>query len=149
MTRREEKLLCAVLITVIVLSCFRAAGCARADDWTPPTEARAVPVRALDEAAVAYWERRGVVLPEPVELFASWELGEHIVGRGAEPGNRVWLIPLLLTTKLAYARCLVFVHERGHNAGLSHEAPFPIMHDALAQRSSVCLTYALEHARIG
>lgn len=101
-----------------------------------PAEADEVPlhlpmIESLEPVARSYWAQRGVTLPEPVEVFLLPEAeGADWGGWGEEPGHRIWLSESVLLGSGSYRRvllCTVYLHERGHNAGLSHESPDPVM----------------------
>lgn len=141
-----------LVAVILVLSCFRAPGCARAVVDLPTQQAIYKP--GLEAIAVTFWERRGVSLPEPVELFVADSLGaegEGVSGRGEEPGRRVWMSPPMFWSAFAYLRCLIYIHERGHNAGLPHGI-LPIMAPEVNPdklRIPLCLRYAHVQGRMG
>lgn len=86
-------------------------------------------IESLEPVAQAYWAARGVELPEPVEVFAAANSPED-GGFAEEPGHRIWLTQQVLEYRGPSGRenqCMIYLHERGHNAGLSHDSGYNIM----------------------
>jgi hypothetical protein len=86
-------------------------------------------VESLEPVAEAYWAQRGVTLPTPVEVFviAKTPAGGAF---GDQPGSRVWLTQSVVELRGLAGRsflCMIYLHERGHNAGLAHGSGDPIM----------------------
>lgn len=86
-------------------------------------------IESLEPVAEAYWALRGITLPGPVEVFLIAD--EPGVGaRGQEPGDRVWLTQSVVEFREEGGRlsfCELYLHERGHNAGLAHFSGDPVM----------------------
>lgn len=103
---------------------------------------RQIVAPTLEAVSDIFWARRGVYPPDPVELFVvpdEWVWS----GRGElPPGHRVWMVRSLFRRTNAYGRCLIYLHERGHNAGLQHGV-LPIMEPRLGRtlRIPLCLRY--------
>lgn len=90
----------------------------------------------LEAIAERYWSGRGVAPPTPVQLMIAPDASLEAAGRGELGGNKVWLAESLLPAPglRGYRRsaalvtlCEAFLHERGHNATLTHEAGWIIM----------------------
>jgi hypothetical protein len=129
-----------ILGVLVALAMLIGAPTASADTdalaEAPPTSTPmpALPViESLEPVATAYWALRGVTLP-PVEVFyvekipSDWAAAE-------EPGSRIWLTEAFLNQTGRGGRelqCIVWLHERGHTAGLTHESPDPVMNADLA-----------------
>lgn len=123
-------------VLAIVASLIAPAGALatpHAAQWNLPEQhAIAVPP-GLEQVAVEYWSARGVPVPVNIELFTLPSTDDEgaPAAQGELNGPRVWIQRKFLE----YARqgfyqadlCRLFVHERGHNAGLTHETPFPLM----------------------
>jgi hypothetical protein len=123
-----------LLAAVLVLA---GAGSASAAPLSyPGQESAATPLMgSLEKVAEEYWEGRNIALPMPV---AVWRLPmETVGGEGELGGEQVWLRADLLDGLRSrgeavriYHRmglCEIYLHERGHNAGLTHYAGFSIM----------------------
>jgi hypothetical protein len=86
-------------------------------------------VESLEPVAAAYWGQRGIALPTPVAVFLI--ASDPVEGGfGDDPGNRVWLPQQTVELRGWSGRlelCEIYLHERGHNAGLSHESGYQIM----------------------
>lgn len=129
----------AVIAAVIATMTWHAGGCAaeplnidgQRGPLTTPQFAE------LEVVAEAYWGAREVTLPLPVEVYAAPDDPEA-AGRGEVGGTRVWIMEPYIPVMHPGRReerywekldlCLIYLHERGHNAGFDHEI-FPIMYN--------------------
>lgn len=81
-------------------------------------------------AADSYWTRMGLTITSPAKTYLYDDVDEDAQASAAQ-GDQ-----MLITRKAMFAASLGFlldfcgtiVHERGHNLGLTHESPYPIMH---------------------
>lgn len=96
----------------------------------PPSPPIHLPmIESLEPVAEAYWMARGISLPLPVEVFlaaTSPEMG----GLADLSGRRLWLTQETVELRGLSGRsfmCMIYLHERGHNAGLVHNSGDPIM----------------------
>jgi len=122
--------------------------------WQRPLHSRTL--TSLEGLAVGYWDRRGITLPEPVEVFEIPN-ERYAVARGDEPGHRIWLTELAIrqvNNREAGERfdgranlCADYLHERGHNAGLSHESGWPIMQAIGGRTPHICWWWTKRIAR--
>lgn len=144
-----------VVLSAVFASSAQADGFVSGEDGTllQDTQPTRLPIIGqLEALAESYWADRGVTVPTPVEVFIvpPESDGGIDIGYGDEPGRRVWLTePLLVATHGPQYQdgraelCKVFLHERGHNAGLSHTSPFPIMYEsAFILPPPRCMTFA-------
>lgn len=119
--RRYISMLAAALAWLVL------AGSASAAE---PNTIREVTIpRGLERVAEEYWSARAVTLPLPVVVYATGG-NEGGAGFAQEPGNAVWIAEGVLAGRGTFEReylCVTYLHERGHNAGLSHESGWPIM----------------------
>lgn len=115
----------SLLIVLVALS-FPASATGTLPPDYDAAQSVALP-RFLEHTATIYWRARKIELPRPVQALPPYD---HVSGRAMIGQPRVWLHPSLLTVRSRYWRamlCAVYVHERGHNAGLAHNADDPIM----------------------
>jgi len=129
----------AIVASIVSLLCFGSAGC-----FAEPLniEGQRGPLTTpqfteLETVAEEYWAYRGVTLPLPVEVYAAPDDPEA-AGRGEVGGNRLWIMEPYIPVRHPGWReeryweklelCLIYLHERGHNAGYGHET-FQIMYD--------------------
>ena len=115
----------------------------------------------LEELAENYWAARLIPLPPLARLYevsAPAELGGHATYParfGPEVGSpeaQVWLrrSEFRLRHEAAYELCESYLHERGHNAGLTHGmgAIYPVMEEELGAAAPirVCVQFANRRA---
>lgn len=127
------------LILALVLAFFVVVARADAAEPTIPGERSVATAqwREVEQIAQAYWTARDVILPVPVEAFAMPDDSEAS-GRGVLSGHKLWVaesyIPVARPGSFnrRYRErqefCTIYLHERGHNAGLEHEI-FPVMYE--------------------
>lgn len=97
--------------------------------YNEPEAVREVRIpRGLESVAQAFWSERGVALPPNPELLEMVAEPEA-AGRGDMPGRRVWIAGEYLRGS-PITLCTVYLHERGHNAGLPHSGMYWIMDPA-------------------
>lgn len=116
-------------LTIILILFSLVPTAAQADlptDRPISTTDKALLVASLEPVAESYWGLRGVSLPVPVQVYYMGETPEGYAF-GANPGPEVWLTHMLFTRYARTGLCHAYLHERGHNAGLSHESGLPIM----------------------
>lgn len=100
----------------------------------------------LEYVAQAYWGNRGITLPANPEVFTVPDEPDA-AARGELGGTRVWVtegfLPHhgLLAGGERYNLCILYLHERGHNAGFDHER-FKIMYDAWSTNIPMCWKWA-------
>ena len=101
---------------------------------------------SLERVATEYWKARGV---EPAAEPEVFETTDDLKFRGwaSIGGRRIWL------TREAVADirgngvpreqvCALYIHERGHTAGLTHDSSWAIMDPELGFVPSSCLDWA-------
>lgn len=102
----------------------------KADDMPGEVQIHPPMIESLENVAISYWAQRGVIVPStPPEIFVIANEPEAIA-RGEEPGNRIWLTQEMLELRGSNGRvwqCIIYLHERGHNAGLVHNSGDSIM----------------------
>lgn len=108
---------------------------AAALDTSQSFENRMLP--SLDQVAAEYWGSRGLSLPPLAAYLVSEEA--EVEGAGAEGtlgASGVWVtewaINELLVGQPWEVRaifCVLWLHERGHNAGLTHHVGWAVMHE--------------------
>jgi hypothetical protein len=125
-----------IFVVLMIIAAANAAGGFEEDHQTET-------LTNLEQTAQAFWSQRDVTLPTPVELFRIPNTPDA-VAYGDLNGKRVWLTAHLFKPRAAYVRCLVYLHERGHNAGLGHDAPLTIMHAEIdgSMRVPKCLRFS-------
>jgi len=112
-------------------------------------------VRSLETVAASYWGRWGVLPPPGAEVFLGsfTQLGGQIAVAELG-GHRIWMNGNLAAARWApegpeEARallCSVYIHERGHNAGLLDNDGYPIMEYGRANFTpSICREWATTH----
>jgi hypothetical protein len=124
-----------ILVLAVVLVGL-LAGTAQADDFSaedlPLNRPAATPfTSSVEVVAEQYWAKRGIALPAGVEVFTAslLQLGDQIA-RAELGGHRIWMSGFLLhpwTVENRAGFCQVYIHERGHNAGLLDMDGWPIM----------------------
>lgn len=106
---------------------FGVAEAAIVQPYGEPEGVREVPIPAgLEKVAEEFWAYRGVTLPPRPELIEMVPEPGIAAARGDMPGRRVWIAPEFLHGDRRYL-CEIYIHERGHNAGLPHSSTYWIM----------------------
>jgi hypothetical protein len=101
---------------------------------------------SLERVALEFWEARGVELPSEPEIFERTAKLEF-KGWATSRDKRIWLSrPAVLDIRSSGIRrgraCALYVHERGHTAGLTHESHWSIMAPRLHGIPRACRRWA-------
>ncbi len=109
---------------------FSSAEAAIVQPSGEPESIREVPIpRGLDKVATEFWAYRGVTVPPNVRLIEM--VPEALIAaRGWGPPDHpptIWIAPEYLYHYDLRRLCMIYIHERGHTAGLEHDSPFWIM----------------------
>lgn len=144
----------AIWLTVLLLAAFASGFCAAKATAAPPIDrpTSSAMLSKLETVAQAYWGPRGVTPPLPVQVYRAADLGPEIVGRGEYGTGRLWVLDavldrLRLKGDAGWAArvelCVIYIHERGHNGGLTHESGWTIMQpDAGGAEPPKCFKWA-------
>lgn len=131
------------LIAAAFALAFPAAAHAEAEGPTGVI-ARIAPPPGLEKVAEEYWADRGVAVPTPMTLYEiNNESGA--AGWGEEPGTDVFMPKITLYVYPRSLLCAVYIHERGHNAGLSHASPDPEMSPTQINVPPKCAHWSREY----
>ena len=122
-------------ITVLVVSLVAFAGTAQADEAPSGLPLNRPAANGMTESvevvAEQYWSREGIALTPGVELFTGsfTQLGNQIAVAELG-GRRIWMNGFLFHPRTIEQRaqfCHVYLHERGHTAGLLDNDGWPVM----------------------
>jgi hypothetical protein len=118
-----------LLFTGLIIAMGFAGGLDKADAFDT-SEARPISVSpSLEAVADSYWEVRGVT-PAPKAIVFESGNDPETWAWADEGGDRIWLTEDMLSRWDIASRmdiCIAYIHERGHNAGLTHESGWQIM----------------------
>lgn len=129
-----KKIKTLLLLTGLISAFGIVGGMDKADASEPPTDRPITISPSLEVVADEYWSVREVTPAPKVEAFLM--PSESVVwARGTLGGNKVWLTEEMLSQWDFFSRetiCIVYIHERGHNAGLEHDSGWQIMNPLTA-----------------